>query len=88
MTDDFSYPSRVEVKTINDERLAALTTPTQSFVSWDVPGINSKGFALTQEQAQECLDRNTIWLRESSLKVGAMVMLITVCSSSDAWLAG
>ncbi len=71
------YPSRIEVSTINDSRLAALQMPMQAFLSWDVPGINSKGFALDEGQAKECLDRNTLWLHELSVKVGAMVMLVT-----------
>ena len=72
------YPSKLEVATINNNRLAALTTPMKVYQAHDLAGTNSKGFRLTPGQATECLDRNTIWVAELSVKVGAMVMLITV----------
>ena len=75
------YPSKNEVSSINQARLAALKTPIQVFISRDLPGQNSKGFALDEGQAQDCLDRNTIWPQELSVKVGAMVMLVTVSST-------
>ena len=78
VADGFSYPSKAEVSNINNGRLTALKTPAQVFISYDQPGINSKDFVLDQAQATEVLDRNTIWVRELSLKVGAMVMLVTV----------
>ena len=75
------YPSKIEVSTINQARLAALKTPIQVFICRDLPGYNSKGFPLDEVQAQESLDRNTIWPQELSVKVGAMVMLVTVSST-------
>jgi hypothetical protein len=72
------YPSKVEVANINDTRLAALDAPLQQYISSDVAGINSNGYKLTQNQATEVLNRNTIWPQELSVKVGAMVMLVTV----------
>lgn len=69
--------SKAEAASINDRRLAALTTPVQEFLSWDSPGVNSKGFNLSAEEAIEVLNRNTIWAQKLSLKVGALVMLVT-----------
>ncbi|WWD16729.1 hypothetical protein CI109_101160 [Kwoniella shandongensis] len=71
------YPQKSEVATINAARLAALKTPIQIFLAWDVPGITSSGYALDQPQATASLDRNTIWPKELELKVGALVMLVT-----------
>ena len=76
------YPSKVEVANINDARLAALDAPLLQYVASDAPGTNSKGYNLTQAQATEVLNRNTIWPQELSVKVGAMVMLVTVSVSN------
>lgn len=76
------YPSKAEVTAINNDRLAALDAPLQQYLSSDIPGTNSNGYSLTQNQASEVLDRNTIWPRELSVKVGAMVMLVTVSQLS------
>lgn len=43
--------------------------------------MNSKGWQLTPAEATVCLDRNTIWPQVLSIKIGAMVMLVTVSSS-------
>ena len=71
------YPSKAEVASINAERLKLLETPVQIFMSHDLPGVRSSGFALTPEEATALLDRNTIWARELQVKVGALVMLVT-----------
>jgi hypothetical protein len=72
------YPSKAEVNAINTARLKAIDAPLQAFMAWDQPGINSKGYSLSKEEATACLDRNTMWPKELEVKVGAMVMLITV----------
>jgi hypothetical protein len=63
---------------VNSKRLAALTTPIVIYTAADVPGINSKGYKLNQVEATESLNRNTIWVPDLAVKVGAMVMLVTV----------
>lgn len=73
------YPSKIEVATINDRRLQALDSPLQAFLAWDEAGVDSKGFQVKKEDATQKLNVNTLWPAELSLKVGAMVMLITVC---------
>lgn len=78
-----SYPSKVEVNNINTARLAALTTPLQQYISSDVAGTNSKGYRLTQGEATDVLNRNTIWVEELHVKTGAMVMLVTVSFKTD-----
>jgi hypothetical protein len=72
------YPSKVEVANINNARLAAIAEPVKQFIAHDAPGVNSKGYNLTLAEATECLDRNTLWVKELHLKKGAMVMLVTV----------
>ncbi|OCF40183.1 hypothetical protein I317_06007 [Kwoniella heveanensis CBS 569] len=71
------YPLKSEVAAINEARLSALKTPLQEFRSWDVGGLNSSGIMLDQQQATDCLNRNTIWPEELPLKIGALVMLVT-----------
>lgn len=63
---------------INKARLDALDTPLQQYIASNVAGVNSKGYHLTQSEATEILDRNTIWVSELHVKKGAMVMLVTV----------
>lgn len=78
----------MEVANINSTRLAALDTPLQQYVSSDIPGTNSKGYNITEDQATEVLNRNTIWPQELSVKVGAMVMLVTVSQVGDRFRLG
>jgi hypothetical protein len=73
------YPSKVEVANINNARLQAINEPVHQYMAHDSPGVNSKGYTLSQQEATECLDRNTLWVKELHLKKGAMVMLVTVC---------
>jgi hypothetical protein len=61
--------------------LNALTAPVQQFVGHDSAGVNSKGYPLKLNEATECLDRNTLWVKELHLKKGAMVMLVTVSTA-------
>jgi hypothetical protein len=49
-----------------------------TYTADDQPGINSRGYQLTQEEATKRLDQNTTWQKEVGLRVGAIVMLITV----------
>jgi hypothetical protein len=72
------YPSKREVEAVNRQRLSALTSPIKAYNATDVPGVNSKGYRLDEKEATISLDRNTIWPAEIGLKVGAMVMLVTV----------
>jgi hypothetical protein len=76
------YPSKVEVANINNARLQAIHEPLHQYTAHDAPGVNSKGYTLSQGEATECLDRNTLWVKDLSLKKGAMVMLVTVSLSS------
>lgn len=71
------YPSKVEVAQINAKRLKELESPVQIYLSHDAPGVNSRGYHLTPEEAKDLLDRDTIWAQELKLKVGALVMLVT-----------
>ena len=75
------YPSKVEVANINNARLQAINEPVHQYTAYDSPGVNSKGYTLSQAEATECLDRNTLWVKELHLKKGAMVMCVTVCFS-------
>ncbi|RXK40277.1 hypothetical protein M231_02391 [Tremella mesenterica] len=77
------YPSKNEVETINRQRLAALNTPLQEYLAHDAPGVNSKGYDISQADATAILDKNTIWVKELSLKVGALVMLVTVSHNTE-----
>ncbi|KAK4687337.1 ATP-dependent DNA helicase PIF1, partial [Tremellales sp. Uapishka_1] len=70
------YPQKKQVAEINSTRLAALASLPQFFISWDMPGVNSAGRHLSDGEATESLDKNTVWPKELSLKVGAMVMLV------------
>ncbi|WVF68806.1 hypothetical protein IAT40_003579 [Kwoniella sp. CBS 6097] len=71
------YPLKTEVAAINEARLAALKTPLQEFTAYDIAGLNSSGLMLDQQQATLSLNRNTLWPETLSLKVGALVMLVT-----------
>ncbi|WRT69352.1 uncharacterized protein IL334_006336 [Kwoniella shivajii] len=71
------YPQKAEVTSINLARLEALDTSLKVFMSCDIPGVNSRGFALDDRQATESCNKNTIWAQELELKVGALVMLVT-----------
>jgi hypothetical protein len=55
-----------------------LTSPILVYAAADIPGTNSKGYPLSLADATDSLNRNTIWPVEIGLKVGAMVMLVTV----------
>ena len=71
------YPRKAEVDRLNASRLDVLQSPIQEFVAFDQPGTNTKGYALTQPAATDLLDRNTRWIPDLRLKVGAMVMCVS-----------
>lgn len=68
--------SKKEVEAINTKRLAELEEANQSYVSFDEPGQDSRGYALGPKEAKEVLDRGTRWSEVVDLKVGALVMLL------------
>ena len=76
----YRYPQKNEVNTINNERLNALTGPLKQYHAKDTGGTNSRGFPVSVDEATRLLDRNTLWPKELKVKVGAMVMLVTVSS--------
>lgn len=79
---DESYPRKVDVNALNSARLAAIELPTIRYEASDVPGLDQFGKKLSLKEATKLLNEDTRWPAVVDLKVGAMVMLVTVSLAS------
>jgi len=69
---------RAQVENANSARLSALQGDTETYHAHDIPGVDITGKIIDKKRATALADQ-TLAVRELPLKIGAQVMLITVC---------
>jgi hypothetical protein len=63
---------------LNYLKLNSLPGDTVIYTAVDTAGVDNKGYHPSDDQATRFLDSNTSWPGEVELKIGAVVMLVTV----------
>lgn len=75
-----SFSRRRDVDRENIHNLDKLPGKPQIYMAEDRGGVNSKGFPVTVAEATNILNKFSRWPEELPVKIGAQVMLVTVCT--------
>lgn len=77
------YATKDEVDTVNNRRLSALTTVGEEYHAIDKGGKDYRGYIVSDDTATKRLNASSLWPMFLHVKVGALVMLVTVSSERD-----